>query len=366
MRITGSVLDLFKYEDCFYRFDVGPKLGIKVPKCYFTGVGEYGRYCLLLDDFAPAKPEDQLAGLSPALIEEALRQIAKLHAKYRGKVTTSADTHDWVLRLDDPDYYDMVCSEFNKKFPGVEEYFHRVDAFVGLEFVTEALALGKFMTLNSPLLMRVFSFVKRLEPMAFPSTVCHGDFRAENFLFPQKSLGHFMLYDFQLVKENSGMLDVQYVMFSSMKPAERRTHEKKLLTMYYNEMHRLGATDLTWEEVCVMYGVSIINCACIIFISLKDLMTGPNKNDPKTRAFQKHYITSLDAVSKDWDVVNLLTKFKEHFRGESFIPFSTDDYKTMIPKRYHDLLGRSSDGTTSTESKKAPEVNVTSPLIPSK
>jgi hypothetical protein len=55
-RIAGSLLSLFRYEFEFYHEDVANSIGLRVPKCYYSGFGGYGRVCLLLEDFAPATP----------------------------------------------------------------------------------------------------------------------------------------------------------------------------------------------------------------------------------------------------------------------------------------------------------------------
>ena len=80
-RLAGSLLSLFKYEYEFYSQDVGPKIGLRVPRCYFSGYGHYGRVCILMEDFSPARTPDQLESLSTSNVKEVLTQISKLHAK---------------------------------------------------------------------------------------------------------------------------------------------------------------------------------------------------------------------------------------------------------------------------------------------
>ena len=78
-RLTGSILSLFKYEHEFYTRGVAHKIGLNIPRCYYSGLGDYGRYCILLEDFAPASPADQLKGLSKSEVAQTISQISKLH-----------------------------------------------------------------------------------------------------------------------------------------------------------------------------------------------------------------------------------------------------------------------------------------------
>ena len=80
-RLTGSILSLFKYEHEFYTRGVAHKIGLNIPRCYYSGLGDYGRYCILLEDFAPASPADQLKGLSKSEVAQTISQISKLHVR---------------------------------------------------------------------------------------------------------------------------------------------------------------------------------------------------------------------------------------------------------------------------------------------
>ena len=61
-----------------------------------------------------------------------------------------------------------------------------------------------------------------------------------------------MVFDFQCIKENNGMLDVAYHIGSSMSVKDRRLHERDLLIHYYNVMRQRGVTDLTFAEILLI------------------------------------------------------------------------------------------------------------------
>jgi len=226
---------------------------------------------------------------------------------------------------------------FAKKFQGCDQAYPKLGMSSDQAMPAHSLAL--FMATNLNFFKRLYTEVFN---SAFPTTFCHGDYRAENMLFPQDNLKQFMLFDFQIVKETNGLLDVVYLMFSSMQPGVRKANERQLLKTYYDAMHKLGANDLAWAEVLLMYGLGISMCAIFAYISLQDLFDGPNANDPKTMAFQKSYIVNLAALATDWNALAMLKKCKLHLSNSpnwpKFTKFSPGDYRDMIPKRYHDLL----------------------------
>ena len=115
-RMTGSLLSLFKAEHVFYHRNLGPECGMNTIICYHTELGNYGRAAILMEDFAPAKPVDQVAvGFTLEQGKRALKELAKMHAKYRGKVTLDEKVKDWVLRRSDEAYLQVFGSLSAKK-----------------------------------------------------------------------------------------------------------------------------------------------------------------------------------------------------------------------------------------------------------
>ena len=336
-RITGSLLSLFAYEHAFYDKQIGKKIGINTPICYYTTCREYGRFCLLLSDFAPAKPVDQVVGMTNVQTAEALKQIAKLHAEYRGRVIEAAELKEWVLRQDDDSYFKLAFSEYKKKFKGIEPYY----AKCGAKDYSHMHALAAWLDKNASKILLTFLTVslRRRDRKFFPATLCHGDFRAENMLFPQKGLDEFMLFDFQMLKEMNGVMDVAYLIQSSLTPQDRKTHERMLLSTYMEEMHKRGATDLTWQEILFYYQFFTCVTAIIAVFTVKDQMNGPTRDNPKTIATCRAYVDRINAFVRDWRVVGALEELSKHIEKDgTFHAYTSEDYLRVIPKEYHDLL----------------------------
>jgi len=347
-RITGSLLSLFAYEHAFYEKNLGSKIGMNVPRCFYTGIGDYGRYCILLSDFAPARPPDQVKGMSLEQVTEALEQISKLHAKYRGRVIESPELKDWVLRQDDDSYFSLALKEFKKKFSGITPCY-ATSGISDPDNYRHAHRLGKWLdTFGSDKFLTFLSVsLRRRQRSCFPATLCHGDLRAENMLFPQKGLDEFMIFDFQMLKEINGMMDVAYLIQSSMCVADRRAHERKLLATYISEMRKRGATDITWKEVLFGYQIYTTVTAVIAYFALKDNMNGPEKNDPKTKATTRAYIERLNEFVRDWMVVEALEELLKHVNETdgTFRAYDDTDFRRVVPKKFHDLLDLDDDNS---------------------
>ena len=70
----------FIKEVSFYRTLAG-RVTISVPRCYYAAIdGEGPEFALLLEDLAPARQGDQLAGCSTEVAHAAVLELVGLHA----------------------------------------------------------------------------------------------------------------------------------------------------------------------------------------------------------------------------------------------------------------------------------------------
>jgi thiamine kinase-like enzyme len=95
-----------------------------------------------------------------------------------------------------------------------------------------------------------------------PTTLCHGDYRADNIMFDAKEP---VVIDFQLVGVGSGMYDVGYFISQSISTDVRRGHDQELVNTYLDRLEFHGITidrDEMWRQYlvaicfCVTYGVT--------------------------------------------------------------------------------------------------------------
>jgi aminoglycoside/choline kinase family phosphotransferase len=77
-----------------------------------------------------------------------------------------------------------------------------------------------------------------------PTTLCHGDFRADNLMFDDAATGreHVGILDWQIAYRSGGIGDICYLTTQSMTVEDRRTHERQLVDIWYDSVcSALGA-----------------------------------------------------------------------------------------------------------------------------
>jgi thiamine kinase-like enzyme len=101
-----------------------------------------------------------------------------------------------------------------------------------------------------------------LENLMTPTTMCHGDYRADNIMFDGNKP---VVIDFQLIGTGSGMYDVGYYISQSIATDVRRGHDRELVDVYLNRLESHGIDidrDEAWRQYlicicfCVTYGVT--------------------------------------------------------------------------------------------------------------
>ena len=79
-RQLAMMFRFYEREVCFYR-DVGSAAGIRVPTMYFGAADpKSGDFVMLMEDLAPARLGDQLAGCTAEDARSAVGALARCHA----------------------------------------------------------------------------------------------------------------------------------------------------------------------------------------------------------------------------------------------------------------------------------------------
>src|SRR5207302_8122544 len=98
-RETGKALRSYEAEVRFYQ-QVAGTVDIRTPAVYYADIDvDTGSFVLRLEDMAPARQGDQIAGCSVEEAHVALDELVKLHAPRWGDPTLTE--LDWLTR--DPD-----------------------------------------------------------------------------------------------------------------------------------------------------------------------------------------------------------------------------------------------------------------------
>jgi aminoglycoside/choline kinase family phosphotransferase len=234
-RLTGMAMRTYEVEVRFYQ-DLAPSLPVRAPHCHHADIDlATGDFVLLLEDLAPARPGDQVAGCSVDQAALVLEEAARLHAPRWGDA--SLRDMDWLERYS-PEARDGLQAMLTVLWPNfVERYGDALDDDVvalGHRFIEH---LGAWYALR-----------------AEPHTVVHNDFRLDNLLFGVAEGGPpVAVVDWQTVGLGPALADVSYFLGAGLQIEDRRAHEEALVRGYHDALLAAGVDGLRWEDCWGQY-----------------------------------------------------------------------------------------------------------------
>jgi aminoglycoside phosphotransferase (APT) family kinase protein len=199
----------YALEVNWYRALAG-RVPVPRPHCHFAAIVEEGEaagvdFLLLLEDMAPARQGDQLAGADGAMLDAAIDAAAALHAALWNSAELEAIS--WLHKDNRP----LVRALFPGMFAAFRErYAGRLDA--------ECLDLG------AGIVAHLDAYLDRV-PHA--RTLTHGDMRIDNILFSPGDRDCWIV-DWQTVGIGSGATDLAYLIGTSIAdPAARALADER-------------------------------------------------------------------------------------------------------------------------------------------
>jgi Phosphotransferase enzyme family len=229
-RKSGSAHLLYVREVSFYR-ELARTVAIHTPLPYVAEIDpETDDFTLILQDLAPARQGDQLAGCSLEDAMTALSEAAALHAPRWSD--PMLETLDWLAirpaRLSPTltDTLPPIISLFKERYQGALE-----PEFIALvDKLPPALARSR-------------------DDRSCPRTVQHADFRLDNVMFDVNGGARPMAtLDWQTLTVGPGAVDVAYFLSAAIDPPERRQHERELVRFYHAELIRRGVQSYDWDQ----------------------------------------------------------------------------------------------------------------------
>lgn len=243
-RQLAMMFRFYEREVSFYR-DVGSAAGIRVPALHFGAADpKSGDFVLLLEDLAPARIGDQLAGCSAEDARSAIGALARCHAVWWRN--PRLETFAWLPATNDP------INQFAQfAYQGCWEPFVQ---FVG-ETITPALRrTGE--TLATNVIRMLDGFVER------PNTLVHGDYRADNLFFGDTRQGSPTLaaVDWQVSSRGAGAFDLAYFLSGNVSTEIRRAIELDMLRHYTDILRENGVHDYGFEQCLEDYRFGVLFC----------------------------------------------------------------------------------------------------------
>ena len=228
-RATAKSLRNYELEVRFYQ-QLAADLPVRTPRCLYADIDvEEADFILLLEDLAPARQGDQLAGCTPDQAAVAVAELPKLHAPRWGD--PSLASIEWLHR--DPATSQAFMAQL---LPALHEGFReRYADRLDVEVADACDAL--FARLGAHLAGR-----------QAPATIVHGDFRLDNLLFGDPDGGvPVAVVDWQTVATGSALGDVAYFLGAGLLPEDRRAHEEALVRDYLGRLHAAGVQGYGWD-----------------------------------------------------------------------------------------------------------------------
>lgn len=244
---------LYAREIGFYR-ELAAEARVSTARCHAAELAEDGSFALLLEDCHPARPGDQIAGISPAQARAAVIEGARLHAAFwneGGERDLSwLESGEPAMRpLAQPFY---PAEAIRGAWPGYRER-HAAD----LPAATIAIC-DRFCDR--------YEAYAAIDP-ARPRCVTHNDFRPDNMLFDGDR--GLKVVDWQSAALGHAAVDVAYLIGGAFAPDVRRAHEPVLVETYFRELEAQGVRTYTRAQFDEDYrrftfaGINVAVCAAM-------------------------------------------------------------------------------------------------------
>lgn len=264
--------------------EIAPTVDIRVPECHYAELGEGGVFTLVLEDLAPAKVGDQLAGCSPEQAMGAVVNLAGLHGP-RWNDPTLLEIEGMLLPT--PEIGEMAQEAFT---PAVDTFLEAIGDTLSAEDVETlkqvAPYVGSWMCGRSD-----------------RHTVLHMDYRLDNLLFGAD--GTVFAVDWQGLSVGLGGRDVAFFLSTCLSVEDRRAHEREIVAAYHAKLLTYGAVSdssgHSFEECWDDYRYGVVQT---IFITVFGLAFGA-RTERGNQMF-KRMIEGGCAAVRDLDVLALL------------------------------------------------------------
>lgn len=272
-RFTADALVFYAREIEFYK-QHAQSAPFKTAACYGAAIAtDSTDFTVVMEDIGKYRMLNQLDGVS---LEDAGRLIdvlADFHAQWWN--SPQLESMQTIFPpLSNPTYHLVLPSLWDAGWPAALEH-----AAASIPAGTETIGglwSGKCKWM--------------LDSLLEPSTLCHGDYRADNQLFDGDKP---IVIDFQIVGCGAGIYDLGYFVSQSIAPNVREGHDRELVDRYVDRLASHGIS-IDREETWRQY--QIVICFCVIY-SVTNFPQYANMNDRGQSLLRDMLYRSLRAVS---------------------------------------------------------------------
>ncbi len=234
----AMVAGAYRGEARFYR-DIAGTVAVRTPRCHHVDFSENGDFVLLMEDLAPARQGDQVAGCTVAQAYDAVRNLAGLHGpRWSDPALLDLDG----LTLNGPEEAGFLVELFG---PAIEMFLDNIGPRLDPEdhdlLRSVAEPSGRWLLARS----ERFGLV-------------HGDYRLDNLLFPPDGVAGCVAVDWQTLSLALPARDLAYFVSTSVEPSVRREHERGLVAAYHAALGPVVTEAYSLDECWDDYAFSMV------------------------------------------------------------------------------------------------------------
>jgi hypothetical protein len=232
----NSFIDGLQASEVRWYRDFGGECPVRIPRHYWGGLDPSARaYCLLLDYLPGLTESDQATGSTVEQAELVVTGLAKVHAQWWE--SEQLRRRNWLITSEA--HAERARARYVRAWDSFERLY-------GKEFPAEFKAAGERIGPALPALYAAGT--------ASATTLLHGDFRIENFMFGEPgSADELVILDWQFVGAGSGGRDLAYFLAQSLTTDVRRANEERLVRLYHDALISNGVTGYGFDSCLVDY-----------------------------------------------------------------------------------------------------------------
>ncbi len=278
--------NLYEKEIRFYT-EVAPKSPIRVPGLIYSDYdSEAKKYILILEDCSCYKMVDQVEGLDYEQTKQAINSSADFHARWWD--APDLFSFDWMAKPRDETSMAFIDTFHNSWDLAIKsEKFH--------EFLPEGgLEVGEK-------IYKQFSWLMDDVPDENLS-IAHFDYRADNIFFDsENSENPVIIIDWGSALVSRSILDVAYLLGTSIKIDLRQKIEEEMIRFYINRLEENGITSYDFDMAWYDYLKSLMIYAYLPPLGFTQL----DMSDPRAIELGKAYSSRLFGAIIENDAMSI-------------------------------------------------------------
>ncbi|CAB4749841.1 MAG: phosphotransferase [Actinobacteria bacterium] len=279
---TSSILRMYIREVRFFK-SLAKECPVITPKSFYGEINEEtSHFAMVLEDLVGHRIIDQTLGIGIEDARRAVDALAKIHAKWWGKADGLA-ADGTTIAFSDPIYPAVLPFVFAEGWEKVKKELDLSESMlkIGEKFAPE---IGNLM----------------LSLMDGPTTLAHGDFRADNMMFTKDN--DFILYDFQLIGTGSGAYDLAYFVTQSLTAQDASKYEGELFERWLEGLRLNGVTELDRDRLWLQYRGTALFCLVYPVVASR----GMDLNEPRSRALVETMNSRFERAFNELDLAKLI------------------------------------------------------------